>query len=134
MTNLSQTLNDIAQSCAAPGAESSAQGVVEIVSPDLDRMLSFYDSLGFRIERRTGPFAVIAGYGVRLFVAENPDAPTAPRWTNLRIIVSNVDLIRGLASELGLPIVHDVADRSYGLRDFVVADPTGFEIRFAQVL
>jgi catechol 2,3-dioxygenase-like lactoylglutathione lyase family enzyme len=134
LKNISQTLDEIAQSCVPPGAESSAQGVVEIVSPDLDRMLSFYGSLGFRIERRTGPFAVIMGYGVRLFVAENLDAPTAPKWTNLRIIVPDVDLIRGLASELGLPIVHDVGDRFYGLRDFVVADPTGFEIRFAQVL
>lgn len=114
--------------------ESFAQGVVEIVGPDLDGMLSFYFSLGFTLERKTGPFAVIAGYGVRLFLAENPDAPTSPRWTNLRIIVSDVDLVFGLAQELGLPIVSSISDRFYGLRDFTVADPTGFEIRFAQML
>ena len=35
---------------------------------------------------------------------------------------------------IGLPIVHAVTDRPWGLRDFVVGDPSGFEIRFAQVL
>jgi len=128
------TLAGVAQACAAPGTELDAQGVVEIVGSDISAMLSFYQSLGFRIERRTGPFAVLNGYGIRIFVAENPDAPRQKRWTNVRVVVKDVDLIWKCVNAIGLPIVHGVADRPYGLRDFVVGDPTGFEIRFAQVL
>jgi uncharacterized glyoxalase superfamily protein PhnB len=97
-------------------------------------MLSFYHSLGFTLERKTGPFAVVCGFGVRLFLAENADAPTSPRWVNLRIVVSDVDLIWSFVQELGLPVVSAISNRFYGLRDFTVADPAGFEIRFAQAL
>jgi hypothetical protein len=31
-------------------------------------------------------------------------------------------------------IVVPVADRSYGLRDFTIADPDGFGVRFASIL
>ncbi|MHB8912791.1 MAG: VOC family protein [Lysobacter sp.] len=112
--------------------EHEAQGVVEIVGPDIERSLAFYAALGFTIERRTGPFAVLIGFGVRLFLAENHDAPTDGRWTNLRIIVADIDAVWERVNRLGLSIRHPIGDRFYGLRDFVLADPSGFEIRFAQ--
>ncbi len=112
--------------------ERAAQGVVEIVGPDLDRALAFYVALDFRIERRTGDFAVVNRGGCRLFLAQNRNAPTDKRWTNLRIVVNDVDAVWTRANELGLPIVVAVGDRPYGLRDFTLADPSGFEIRFAQ--
>ena len=124
----------IAQSRAAPGTELDAQGVVEVVGRNLDALLSFYGALGFRTERRTGPFAVINGYGMRVFLAEDSNALIGQRWTNVRIVVPDVDQIWQCVKSLGLPIVNSIGDRPYGLRDFVVADPSGFEIRFAQVL
>jgi hypothetical protein len=127
-------LRAIAQSFAAPGDELDAQGVVEVVGVDLDALLSFYEAIGFSIERRTGPFAVVCGFGVRIFLAEDPNALTGKRWTNLRIVVSDVGHIWECVKSFGLPIVNAIGDRPYGLRDFVVADPSGFEIRFAQVL
>jgi len=133
MSEPSATLLTIAQSHEPDGSELGAQGVVEIVSVDLQEMLSFYLTLGFRIERRTGPFAVVSGFGVRLFLAENPDAPTGRRWANIRIMVPDVDMIWNLVSAAGLESSNMVADRAYGLRDFLVADPSGFEIRFAQL-
>lgn len=123
-----------AQSRGAPGTELDAQGVVEIVGVNLDSLLSFYEALGFRTERRTGPFAVVNGYGIRLFLAEDSNALIGQRWTSVRIVVPEVDFIWECVKSLGLPIVHIIGDRPYGLRDFVVADPSGFEIRFAQVL
>lgn len=114
--------------------EHEAQGVVEIVGPDIERSLAFYTALGFTIERRTGPFAVLIGFDVRLFLAENHDAPTDKRWTNLRIIVADVDAVWERVNRLGLSIRHPIGDRFYGLRDFVLVDPSGFEIRFAQVI
>src|SRR3546814_8869628 len=67
---------------AFPGGDGFAQGVVEIVGPDLDRSLDFYLLLGFELLRRSEGFAVVHWQGQRLFLAENPDAPTTPRWTN----------------------------------------------------
>src|SRR3546814_10903180 len=76
-----------------PAGEGYAQGVVEIVCPDLERSIAFYRSLGFELLRRTGGFAVIHWDGQRLFLAEDPDAPTAPRWVNIRIMVDDVDAL-----------------------------------------
>lgn len=116
------------------GGVGFAQGVVEIVGPDLDRALEFYLSLGFELLRRSGPFAVVHWQGQRLFLAENNDAPTARRWTNLRFMVDNVDVVLAHVLALGITPCHAIGDRPYGLRDFVVVDPSGFEIRFAQRL
>jgi len=132
--NFDSPLVSIAQSRTAPGTELDAQGVVEVVGVNLDALLSFYQALGFRTERMTGSFAVMNGYGMRVFLAQDSNAVIGKRWTNVRIVVPDVDLIWECVKPLGLPIVHIVADRPYGLRDFVLADPSGLEIRFAQVL
>lgn len=118
---------------AGPGS-GFAQGVVEVVGLDLERSLAFYLSLGFELLRRTGPFAVIHWQGQRLLLAEDANAAAGKRWTNLRIMVADVDAIWKRVNELGLPCVNPIGDRFYGLRDFVVADPDGFDIRFAQSL
>ena len=108
--------------------------MVEIVGPDLERSLAFYLALGFELLRRTGPFAVVHWQGQRLFLAENADAPTSNRWTNLRIVVDDVDAMLARIRMLGIEPAHPIDDRPYGLRDFVIADPSGFAIRFAQAL
>lgn len=105
-----------------------------MVGRNLEASLSFYTALGFRIERRTGPFAVIKGFGIRLFLAENAAAPVSNRWVNVRIVVPDVDAVWSCVHEIGLPVAHTIGDRPYGLRDFVLKDPCGFEVRFAQVL
>ena len=114
--------------------ENESQGVVEIVGPDLDALLSFYLSIGFELERRSGDFAVVHWHGTRLFLAGNPDAPLGECWRSLRIMVEDVDALWHEANRLQLRIGTPVADRYYGLRDFVLIDPAGFGLRFAQVL
>lgn len=93
VSNPQSTLQTIAQSRIPLDTELDAQGVIEIVAPDLNAMLSFYEALGFRVERRTGPFAVLSGFGMRIFLAENPGATTGKRWANVRVVVPDVDLI-----------------------------------------
>lgn len=114
--------------------ENDSQGVVEIVGPDVDALLSFYLSIGFKLERRTGDFAVVHWQGTRLFLAGNPDAPVGDCWRNLRIMVEDVDSVWQKANQLGLKVGNPIADRFYGLRDFLLVDPAGFGLRFAQVL
>ena len=114
--------------------ERTAPGVVEVVVPDLRLALLFYTQLGFVIERQTPTFVTLRWEEMFFFLAENPQAPTAQRWTNVRIIVPNVDAVWDHVNRLGLPVRTPIADRPYGLRDFTVNDPAGFEVRFAQVL
>ena len=114
--------------------ENESQGVVEIVGPDVDALLSFYLSVGFELERRTGDFAVVHWHGQRLFLAGNADAPVRDCWSSLRIMVADVDALWHEANRLQLKVGTPIGDRYYGLRDFVLVDPAGFGLRFAQVL
>ena len=113
-------------------SELTSQGVVEVVVPDLEAALQFYRAVGFTVERETPTFVTLRWDSTLLFIAQNAHATAAPRWTNIRIVVADVDAIWERIRELELPIVSHIADRPYGLRDFTVRDPAGFEIRFAQ--
>jgi hypothetical protein len=116
-------------------AEHQSQGVVEIVGPDLDALLGFYLSIGFELERRSGDFAVVHWHGNRLFLAQNIQAPALDEcWTSIRIMVEDVDSLWHQANQLQLRIGSPIADRPYRLRDFVLIDPAGFGLRFAQAL
>ncbi len=53
---------------------------------------------------------------------------------DVRIVVADVDAVHRRVRAAGVEIVHDIADRDYGLRDFIVRDPNGFRIRFASPL
>lgn len=114
--------------------ELTAQSVVEVVVPDLGAVLEFYRSLGFAVERETPTFVTLRWGGAFLFIAQNPNATSAPRWTNVRIVVADVDVIWERVKALQLQVGSPIADRPYGLRDFTVRDPAGFEIRFAEVM
>lgn len=114
--------------------ELRAQGVVEVVVPDLRAALGFYRALGFTVERETAAFVTLRWDNTLLFVAENPDATRAPRWASLRLVVADVDAEWARVTRLQLPIGVPIADRAYGLRDFTVKDPAGFEVRLAQVI
>ena len=52
----------------------------------------------------------------------------------MRVMVANVDDYWRLATDIGARIIIPIADRYYGLRDFTIADPDGFGIRFASLL
>ncbi len=123
---------------------STEQLVTEIVVRDIRRSTEFYRRLGFRLHRDGGDFVELTWDDHLLFLAE-PSAfhdmaevePTQrPRFpvANIRVMVSNVDQCWSLATELGAPIILPIADRYYGLRDFTIADPDGFGIRFASQL
>ena len=116
--------------------ELAEQLVVEVIVRDLERSLAFYTALGFALERRDGGFAALR-WGARwLFLDERSDLPVlhGPARANVRIITADVDEVWASVQSLGLPVTRPVADRSYGLRDFTVRDPDGFELRFATPL
>lgn len=117
---------------AAPYVPATEQLVVEIYVRNLDRAVDFYRSLGFEIPGRKAGFAVVTREGHRLFLDEQPDVepPPSPQ-ANVRVMVPDVDAWWRRATGMGARVLAPVADRDYGLRDFTIADPDGFGIRFA---
>ena len=133
---------------AATGGERyvdpTDQLVTEILVRDIRRSVDFYRKLGFELLRDAGDFVELTWEDHRLFLAELsafrevPGArlsETSPFPTaNVRVMVRNVDHYWKLANEIGARVVAPVGDRYYGLRDFTVADPDGFGVRFASLL
>jgi|SRR6266446_6535228 len=94
--------------------------------------------------QRDGDFVELTWENHRLFLAvlsafhdvpqiELSVPPRFPR-VNVRVMVPDVDHYWKLANEIGAQIVVPIADRYYGLRDFIIADPDGFGVRFASML
>jgi len=120
------------------------QLVTEILVRDIRRSRDFYTRLGFELLRDGGDFIELTWEDHRLFLAElsafheahDVDVPAPPGFplANVRVMVPNVDDCWRLANEIGARIVVPIADRYYGLRDFTIADPDGFGVRFASTL
>ena len=124
--------------------DPTEQLVTEIVVRDIGRSVEFYEGLGFQLLRDGGDFVELTWENHRLFLAElsafrnAPDeGPTAPPTfpvANVRVMVPDVDEYWKRVNELGARIIIPLGDRYYGLRDFTIADPDGFGVRFASVL
>ncbi len=121
--------------------DSTEQLVTEIVVRSMKRSVEFYRALGFELLRGGGDFVELTWEDHRLFLAElsafrDVDqaelAPTAQfPAANLRVMVANVDDYWRVANEIRARIVVPISNRYYGLRDFTIADPDGFGVRFA---
>ena len=124
--------------------DPTEQLVTEILVRDIRRSVDFYTRLGFELLRDGGDFMELTWEDHRLFLAELsafhdingaglPARPALPM-ANIRVMVPNVDDYWKLANEIGAPVIVPIADRYYGLRDFTIADPDGFGVRFASLL
>lgn len=124
--------------------DPTEQLVTEIVVRDIARSATFYRRLGFEMLRDGGDFMELTWEEHRLFLAElsafrdargvTLTAPPKFPLANVRVMVPDVDEYWKLANEMGAQIIIPVADRYYGLRDFTIADPDGFGVRFASSL
>jgi len=124
--------------------DSTEQLVTEIVVKDIKRSVDFYRRLGFDLLRDGGDFVELTWEDHRLFLAElsafrdahDAALPTTPPFplANVRVMVPNVDEYWELVNEIGAQVIIPLADRYYGLRDFTIADPDGFGVRFASAL
>ena len=120
------------------------QLVTEIIVRDIRRSVDFYRRLGFQLLRDGGDFVELTWEEHRLFLAELSAfhevaavaLPTPPRFplANVRVMVPSVDDYWRLVNDIGAQIIVPIADRYYGLRDFIIADPDGFGVRFASLL
>ncbi len=123
--------------------DSTEQLVTEIVVRDIKRSTKFYRELGFKVLREAGDFVELSWEDHQLYIAElsayheidsdDLELPEPPKFplANIRIMVPNVDDYWKLVKEMRAQIVIPIADRYYGLRDFIISDPDGFGVRFA---
>jgi catechol 2,3-dioxygenase-like lactoylglutathione lyase family enzyme len=124
--------------------DSTEQLVAEILVRDIKRSIEFYQRLGFKLLREESDFAELTWEDHQLFLAElsafhegrgvAPPMPPPFPLANIRIMVPNADDYWKLANEIGARVIVPIADRFYGLRDFIIADPDGFGVRFASLL
>ncbi len=112
-------------------SDPTTQLVVEVSVRDMQVSLDFYRGLGFEVLRDSDEFSVLAWEGHQLFLVHRPDfEPPEAEHANLRVLVPDVDHHWEAAQERKLRIVTPIGDHDYGLRDFTVADPDGFGVRF----
>lgn len=117
---------------------------VELFVEDVEASVRFYtEKLGFQLSRmerdadgdNRATFAVLSLGSAAILIADRAlegDLALPPGGgVHIRIMVDDVDAMHARALGAGVPIVGDIADRSYGLRDFIVEDPDGFRLRFA---
>lgn len=117
----------------------------ELFVPDVEAAIRFYtERLGFTLRRKdTGrgftDFAELALDEAAVMFAHESlfhgggalSAADRGGMVDIRIMVRDVDATWRRAREHGVTVVLDIADRPYGLRDFIVRDLNGFRIRFA---
>lgn len=126
--------------------------VPELVVSDFEKSLRFYVSvLGFAINfRRANPsFAYLEFEGSQIMIEELEEDSwllgelTRPfgRGMNLQIECSDVAEIRKRVEVAGIPVFRELYDAHYeaagvvfGQRQFLVADPDGYLLRFGQVI
>lgn len=124
--------------------DPTEQLVTEIVVHEMERSVDFYRSLGFELLRYAGDFVELTWEDHRLYLAdisafpgvrgpEPAQAPTFPP-ANVRVMVPRVDECWKVATDVGARVIIPIGDRYYGLRDFTIADPDGFGVRFASLL
>jgi catechol 2,3-dioxygenase-like lactoylglutathione lyase family enzyme len=117
--------------------------VTEIIVRDIQRSTRFYRELRFKVLREAGDFMELTWEDHQLYVTElsayceitsdDLELPEPSKFpvANIRIMVPNVDDYWKLAKEMRAKIGIPIADRYYGLRDFIISDPDGFGVRFA---
>jgi len=126
--------------------------VPELTVSDFDRSLAFYTrGVGFEVAfaRAEPPFAYLDFEGAQLMISEfhhdgwNVGALTRPygRGINLQIECSDVVGLRDGLARRSYPLYRGIEEEWYGTgdvlsgqREFLVQDPDGYLLRFAEFL
>lgn len=145
----SKTQTQLASHCKSSAyALPQQQLVLEIYCSSVKRSIEFYTSLGFELKWRVPDFEgnldgdnffaqISWGDGCLLFLKakkKNETITSSGGVGNIRVMVPDVDVKYAQCQKLGYQIVLELGDRKFVVRDFIVADPDGFGLRFASYL
>lgn len=119
---------------------------VEFFVADMATSVSFYQALGFELVRHWGDWALLDRDGARLALQSDTYARTHPHYfssgldgrrgvgVEVPIDVGDLEAVHAIALGLGGAVVKDITERPWGARDFRVADPDGYFLRFTTPL
>jgi catechol 2,3-dioxygenase-like lactoylglutathione lyase family enzyme len=121
--------------------------LVELFVSDVERSIGYYAALGFRVRRRWGDWAQLVRDESLLTLQGDahglvgphyftPHLAHRPRGIGVEVVieVEDVDALWSNAEAQGIPIVKPLQERPWNARDFRVADPDGYFIRFTSPL
>ena len=112
----------------------SHQGQIPISTPilavqDVQAAVTFYERLGFTVDRFNPKYAIVSVEGHEVFHLEVSDIVEASLNPGAAYLnVSNADELRAKWLQAGAP-VGDIANRPWGMREFTVDDPSGNTLR-----
>ena len=111
-----------------PEQQLIAEGYVK----DLDASLAFFRHYEFEVLREEPHhFAELAWGANRLYLEQVEREDSESVAANIRVMVPDVDRYFALAQAAGHPLLRELSDKYYGLRDFTVKGPDGMGLRFA---
>ena len=123
----------------ARGGEASMRLRIEIFPADLDATVAFYvEVLRFTLDRderaTPHPYVSLRRGGALIGAAARPKVVDQaqrrpPTGVELVLEVEDVDAERACVEQAGWPLVEDLTDRPWGLRDFRITDPDGHYLR-----
>jgi uncharacterized glyoxalase superfamily protein PhnB len=119
------------------GPPHAAQLAAELSVRDLAASRAFYEQLGFRpahVEKNFVELQWIDGHKLFLSESKARERAASKPVVNLRIGVADVDASWARARAMNAKVITPIGDRFYGERDFLIADPDGFGLRFAGLL
>lgn len=111
--------------------ERGAELVVELPVSSIEASLAFYEPAGFMVERATVTFAALRWGETYLFLTVREGVALGRHPANIRVVVDDLDGRFAAAQGRGCIVRYEPMDRAYGLRDFTIIDPDGYELRFA---
>jgi predicted enzyme related to lactoylglutathione lyase len=122
----------------APNTKSppspAVQLVTEIFVRDLKASQAFYEKLGFVTTVTEPTFRELQFGGRKLFLSQRQGTPPSQPAANLRVAVADVDRYWALVQSMHAKVLTPIGDRPWGERDFLIADPDGFGLRFAGLI
>ncbi len=119
---------------------------VEFFVRDMARSVAFYRALGFEVVREWQDWALLDREGARLALQADGYARSHPHYftphldgprgvgVEVPVEVGDLDATFAAASAIDGAVVKGITERSWGARDFRVADPDGYFVRFTTPL
>jgi len=115
---------------------------IESVSPvlsvtDLTQSINFYrDALGFDLAWSWGEppdIAAVCRDSIEIMLIQRAGAKPAGA-SHISLGASGIDPYYTALLDAGVTVVVPIGDRSYGMRDFRIADPSGNELSFGEAI